>query len=165
MHQKSGELLLFRWGVRKMEYLGNKDILKLPTIGFLSSQKCSAEMILKSYDWAKEQRNKGNCVICGNHSQIEKDVFEILLKGNQPLILMLARGMKTRWRSEIEKAVKKERLLIISPFEKKIKRVTRETAEKRNEKMIEISNEIIIGYKTENGQLDNLLERKNHDRL
>jgi len=106
---------------------------------FLCSQKVPAEIVLKSYDWAKEQREKGNCIVCGNHSQIEKDVFEILLKGKQPLILVLARSMKTRWEPEIEKAINEKRLLVISPFEKETKRVTRKTAEIRNKK-IEVFN-------------------------
>jgi len=53
--------------------------------------------------------------------------------------------MKTRWEPEIEKAVSEKRLLVISPFEKKTKRVTRETAEIRNKKIIVISNNIIVG--------------------
>jgi len=137
-----------------MKTWGNTKILKLHKTAFLCSQKCPAEIVLKSYDWAKEQRKEGNCVICGNHSQIEKDVFEILLKGKQPLILILARGMKTRWESKILKAVNDNRLLVISPFEQKIKRVTRETAEKRNRKIIKISDKITITNKSKSGQLE-----------
>jgi hypothetical protein len=40
------------------------------------------------------QRESGNCVISGFHSQIEKDVLHYLLKGNQPIIVFLARGLK-----------------------------------------------------------------------
>ena len=148
-----------------MEYLGNKNILKLEKTAFLCSQRCPADVVLRSYDWAKQQRELGNCIVCGNHSQIEKDVFDILLKGNQPLILVLARGMKNRWEPGIMYAAKENRLLIVSPFESEIKRVTRETAEVRNRKIIEISNRIIVGYKTANGQLDRLLTGKANECL
>lgn len=148
-----------------MDYEGDIKILEMQKIAFLCSQKCPAEIVLRSYDWAKEQRAHGNCIVCGNHSQIEKDVFEILLKGKQPLILVLARGMKTRWEPEIEKAVNKKRLLVISPFEKEIKRVTRETAKKRNEAIIEICQKIVVGYKSKNGQLENLLNGKKYEQL
>lgn len=148
-----------------METWGNTDILKLKKTAFLCSQKCPADVVLKSYDWAKQQRETGNCVICGNHSQIEKDVFEILLKGKQPLVLVLARAMKTRWLAQIEKAVQEKRLLIISPFEKEIKRVTRETAASRNEKVIELSDNIMVGFKTENGQLDKLLKSREYESI
>ena len=46
-----------------MEYLGNRDFLKNATIGFLSSRKCPAHVVLKSYEWAKKQPKEGNCVI------------------------------------------------------------------------------------------------------
>ena len=148
-----------------MTFLGNKDILDLNKTAFLCSRKVPAEIVLKSYDWAKEQRKKGVCVVCSNHSQIEKDVFQILLKGKQPLILVLARSMKKRLEPEIKEAVENNRLLIISPFDKEIKRITRETAEIRNKYIIEISNKITVAYKTPNGQLDNLLKNIEYDKL
>ncbi len=148
-----------------MKIWGNIAIQKLNKTAFLCSQKCPAEIVLKSYDWAKKERKKGNCIVCGNHSQIEKDVFEILLKGKQPLILVLARSMKMRWELEIENAVNEKRLLVISPFEKETKRVTRETAEIRNKKIIEISDKIIVGYKSKNGQLEKLLKRIEYEQL
>jgi predicted Rossmann fold nucleotide-binding protein DprA/Smf involved in DNA uptake len=145
-----------------MEYLGNNNILNNNKIGFLSSRKCPAEVVLKSYDWAKQQRAEGNCIVCGNHSQIEKDVFEILLKGNQPLIMVLARGLKQRWDKPIHQAILEKRLLIISPFKKNILRITRDTAETRNRKIIELSDKIVVGYKSNNGQLDNLLVNQSY---
>ncbi len=148
-----------------MEHKGNIKILDLHKVAFLCSQKCPAEVVLKSYDWAKEQREQGNCIVCGNHSQIEKDVFEILLKGKQPLILVLARSLKTNWESEIKNAINKKRLLVISPFEKEVKRITRETAKKRNQEMIKICDKIIVGYKTKNGQLEELLNERNYEQL
>ena len=148
-----------------MKTWGNTKILKLDKTAFLCSQKCPAEIVLKSYDWAKEQREIANCIVCGNHSQIEKDVFEILLKGKQPLILMLARGMKSRWNTEIEKAVQENKLLVISPFEKETKQITRETAKIRNGIIIEISDKIIVGYKSKNGQLEKLLKGVEYEQL
>lgn len=148
-----------------MEYFGNKDILNHHKTGFLSSRKCPAEVVLKSYEWAKVQRNKGNNVVCGNHSQIEKDVFEILLKGEQHLVLVLPRGLKKQWDKNWLVNIEKGRLLIISPFSTEIKRVTRETAIKKNETIITLSDRIIIGYKSPNGQLDKLLTNVKFDQV
>ena len=144
-----------------MEYFGNKNILKHHKTGFLSSRKCPAEVVLKSYEWAKLQRKEGNCIVCGNHSQIEKDVFEILLKGTQPLVLVLPRGLKKRWDKSWLKNIEKERLLVISPFTKEVTRVTRETAILKNETIIRISEMITIGYASKNGLIDKLLKDKN----
>lgn len=145
-----------------MEYFGNKAILKHHKTGFLSSRKCPAEVVLKSYEWAKQQRSEGTCVVCGNHSQIEKDVFEILLKGGQPLVLVLPRGLKTRWPKKWIKEIEKNRLLIISPFSKEIKRVTRETAIEKNKTIIHLASEITVGFSTDGGQLDDLLKNKTY---
>jgi len=143
-----------------VECIGNRDILKFDTTAFLCSQRCPADVVLKSYDWAKEQRQNRNCIVCGNHSQIEKDVFDILLKGDQPIVLVLARGMKSRWEPGILNAINDDRLLIISPFDRKIKRVTRDTAEERNRIIMEMSDSVRIGYKSTNGQLERLLQEK-----
>ena len=140
-----------------MEYFGNKEIMKLEKTAFLCSQRCPAGIVLKSYDWAKRQREDGSCIVCGNHSQIEKDVFSILMKGKQPVILMLARGMKSRWDPGIDQAIADGRLLVLSPFEQGIKRVTRATAKVRNSLLVEMSDQIMVAYASLGGQLNQLL--------
>lgn len=139
-----------------MEYLGNKEILKNYKIGFLCSRKVPANIILKTYDWAIAQRDKGVCIISGFHSKIEKDVFHFLLKGAQPLILVLARGLKQIWEPEIKVALGHKRLLVISPFPSEVKRVTSSTSIIRNKKIIELADEIVIPYVSAGGQLEKL---------
>jgi hypothetical protein len=107
-----------------MIYFGNKKLIQNYKIAFLCSRICPADIILKSLDWAKSKKDKGECMISCFHSRIEKDVFDILIKGTQPLILVLARGMKKRWPKEIKKAVKQERLLIVSPFDETLTHIT-----------------------------------------
>ena len=142
----------------KLHYWGNKEILKNHKTAFLCSRKCPSDIILRTLDWAKEKKDKGECVISCFHSQIEKDVFNILLKGVQPIILVLARGMKKRWPGEIKKAVDGARLLIISPFDESVIHITQETANKRNEIMAELADFIFLAYSTKGGNLDRLLE-------
>jgi predicted Rossmann fold nucleotide-binding protein DprA/Smf involved in DNA uptake len=142
-----------------ISYFGNKNILEAHKTAFLCSRKCPSEIVIKSLDWAVEKKNTGQCVISGFHSRIEKDVFNILLKGTQPIILVLARGMKTNWPKEIKTAVNQERLLVISPFKKNITRNTQETANIRNKYMLQIADEIYIPYYTPNGNLDKLLKK------
>jgi predicted Rossmann fold nucleotide-binding protein DprA/Smf involved in DNA uptake len=148
------------------EHIGNLELLKKPKIAFLCSRKVSASVVLKCYDWAIEQRENGNCIISGFHSQIEKDVLHYLLKGKQPIILVLARGLKEKLELELEKPLQDGRLLIISPFEKSLKRVTKQTSEIRNKLMIELAEEILVGYASKGGQLEKLLnETKNAFKL
>jgi len=42
-------------GSCKMEYLGNKDLIKLLKAGFLSARRCPAQVVLESYEWVKQQ--------------------------------------------------------------------------------------------------------------
>lgn len=140
-----------------MNSLGNTDLLKLPKTAFLCSRKVPASVVLKCYDWAIEQREKGNCVISGFHSQIEKDVLHYLLKGKQPIILAMARGLKEKWEPELQKSLEEGRLLIITPFEKSIKRVTKRTAQIRNQLMMDLADPITIGYANPGGQIEELL--------
>lgn len=84
-------------------------------------------------------------------------MFEILLKGKQPLILVLASGMKKRWEPEILQALSENRLLVISPFEETEKRITREKAAVRNKLIIKLADKIVVGSVSKSGQLERLL--------
>jgi predicted GIY-YIG superfamily endonuclease len=140
------------------EPLGNIELLKQPKIAFLCSRKVPASLVLKCYDWAIEQRERKHCVISGFHSQIEKDVLHYLLKGKQPIILVLARGLKENLEPEFVKPLEQGRLLIITPFDKSVKRVSNQTAQTRNQLMASLANQIIIGYASPSGQLEALLK-------
>ncbi|MCG2716941.1 MAG: DNA-processing protein DprA [Candidatus Marinimicrobia bacterium] len=137
-----------------MNYLGNKDLLKKHKIAFLCSRRYPPDVVLKAYDWAIEQREKGNCVISGFHSQIEKDVLHFLLKGKQPVIMVLARGMQKRFKRELIQAVKENRLSIVSPFKQTVMRATEKTAMIRNQLMVELADEVFIAYAAPDGNLD-----------
>jgi len=147
-----------------LSFCGNREILKHHKVAFLCSRKYPPEIVLKSYDWAIEQRNKGVCVISGFHSQIEKDVLHFLLKGVQPVIMVLARGMKKNWSPEIRKALNENRLLIISPFPEKVSRVSEITALIRNQTIINLADEIAVAHTDKGGQIENLIIDCDHVR-
>ena len=141
------------------EYNGNIKLLELPKTAFLCSRKVPATVVLKCYDWAIEQREKGNCIISGFQSQIEKDVLHYLLKGKQPIIIALARGLKEKLETELEQAINQGKLLIITPFDKEVKRVTEKTAQTRNHLMIDLAANITVGFKRKGGLLEELLKQ------
>ncbi len=147
-----------------LTYLGNKLILTNHKIAFFCSQKCPSHLILKSYDWAIEQRENGVCIISGFHSKIEKDVLDFLLKGNQPIIMILARNMKKRFPAEQRKAIKENRLLIISPFDDKVTQNSKESCYKRNEVILELADEIVVSFATKNGKLEKLFQKLKFNR-
>lgn len=137
--------------------LGNVELLKLHKTAFLCSRKIPASVVFKCYDWAIAQREQGNCVISCFHSKIEKDVFHYLLAGTQPVIMALARGMKKNIEPELKAAIESGRLLLVTPFEYSVKRISAETADMRNRFMIDLADEVVIGYAGEGGMLESLI--------
>jgi hypothetical protein len=137
--------------------LGDKEILNLRKTAFLCSRQIPASVVLKCYDWAIDQRDRGNCVIGGFHSQIEKDVLHYLLKGQQPVVIALARGMKTKFEPSIAKAIDDGRLLIITPFSEQVRRVSKDTADVRNVMMVNLADTVTVGHSRAGGKLEELL--------
>jgi predicted Rossmann fold nucleotide-binding protein DprA/Smf involved in DNA uptake len=142
-------------------YLGNFKLLEEHKTAFICSRKIPAGVVLKSYDWAIAMRNAGQCVISGFHSPIEKDVFYFLTKGNQPVILVLARGMIREIPPKIEKALGEGRLLIVSPFKDEMIRVSKDSAIIRNRLIIEMADEIFIPNLSSGGSLEKLVKEVN----
>ena len=141
------------------ELIGNKDLLNLPKTAFLCSRKVPANIILKCYDWAIGQREMGNCIISGFHSQVERDVFHYLGKGTQPIIIAMARGIPDKLPSNLKKQVEDGRILIISPFAKNVTKVSIETASIRNKMMIELADKVVIGFADPQGNLFHILNK------
>ena len=96
-----------------VQFLGNKELLKLKKTAFLASSTISSETVLKCYDWATEMRRHGECVISGFSSKLEQDVLHFLLKGTQPIIIVLARKMYKVIPAELQAPMEQNRLLII----------------------------------------------------
>jgi len=138
--------------------LGNEKIFKEKKIAFFCSRRYPATVVLPSYDWAIAKLNAGRCVLSGNHSRIEKEVVHFLLKGTQPMIIAMGRGLGKRMDSRLVEAVESGRLLMLSPFPDTLKRVTCETARIRNDVMAELADEIFVAYASPRGELEILSE-------
>lgn len=139
--------------------LGNAELLSLYKTAFLCSREVPATVVLKCFDWAIAQREAGSCVISGFHSVLEKDVLAYLLKGTQPVIVALARGMKAKIDQEFKKPLEQGRLMIVTPFDQKHKRVTTQLSITRNAFMADIADEIVIGYAKAGGNIDRLIQQ------
>jgi len=140
-----------------MKHVGNYQLVELPKTAFLCSRHVPASIVLRCYDWAIGQRNETRCVISGFHSQIEKDVLHYLLKGKQPIIVALARGLKKRVEPEFVDALKQGRLLIVTPFRQCVTRVSQESANRRNDLMAELADGIFVAYAQPGGNVQQLV--------
>lgn len=149
-----------------MEYIGNIGLLKLPKTVFLSSRNILPQSVMACYEWATQQRSAGRCVISGFHSQLEKDVLHFLLKGPQPIILVLGRSLYKQTPEEFIKPLKEDRLLIVSVVSQTINRQSINTALIRNKYIIEKANEVVFGSLDEKGNLYQIyLEQKGNKNI
>ena len=137
-----------------IEYLGNIDLLKVPKTAFLASSNISPDMVLKCYDWAVRMAKEGRCVISGFSSHLEREVLHFLSKGNQPIILVLARQMYKQIPQELQPLLDENRLLIISVSN--AVRQSKVTARARNRYICEIADQILFVGVSEKSSLSSL---------
>ena len=135
------------------DYLGDVALWDIPKTAFLCSRQCPAAAIIKIYEWAQQARADKVCVMSGFHTILEKDVWKILIKGEQPIIIICPRGLIKRPAAEQRQAIDNGRLLIVSPFANSKIRATKKLAHERNIFILQNAQKIIIGHATPNGRL------------
>lgn len=143
---------------RTFSFIGNINIIKELKIAFFCSNKCPADSIIKSYDWATEMRNEGKCIVSGFHTKIEQDVFDFLAKGTQPIIKVPARGKYKSISKEDQKLIDNGRLLYLFFFDDDIVYQSKDTSFERNKRIAEIADEIFVAYARPQGQLEKLVK-------
>lgn len=137
--------------------IGNLDILQNKPLAVFSSSKCPGKVILQTYGLMKNIREAGITVISGFHSPMEHECLNVLLKGKQPVIFCPARGIDgIRIKAEFEKSIEEGRLLLISLFDDKVKRITSERALERNRFIAALSDSIFIPYADPNSKTEQL---------
>ena len=134
-----------------MDYLGNKELLKLPKTAFLASSKIPVDLVLSCYDWASQTAQSEQCVISGFSSHLEKEVLHFLMKGRCPIILVLAREMYKQIPPELQPLLDANRLLIISVS--KAVRQSKATAYARNKYICEMADKNLFVGVTEKSSL------------
>lgn len=134
-----------------------------PISDLLATLLCSREApgatILKALDQAAAWRDAGRCVIGGFHSPLERQCLDILLRGKQPIVMALARGLGAlRLPAEQRKALDGGRLTIVSPFPATATRVTADLARQRNRFIAALADEIVFAYVAPGGSLSQLAD-------
>ena len=100
-----------------------------PLLALFCSARAPASIILQVHDLAQQWRADGVAVISGFHSPPEQEALVVLLRGPGPVILCPARGIEgMRLKPEYREPLAAGRLLLMSPFEEKVRRITAETA-------------------------------------
>ena len=137
--------------------LGNVALLSQRKTALFCSVRCPGDAILGAYDAARKLRDEGVTVVSGFHSPIEKECLRILLRGKQPIIICLARAIeKIRLPADWRSAVEAGRLLLISPFKNRPPRPTKESAQRRNEIVAALSDEVLIIHADPGGNIEHI---------
>jgi predicted Rossmann fold nucleotide-binding protein DprA/Smf involved in DNA uptake len=135
--------------------LGNLEILAKRKLALFCSVKCPGDLILKTYDAARELRDAGVTVIGGFHSPMEKECLALLLRGRQSIIICPARGLeKMRLPEDLRKLLDEGRLLLLSPFGEKDRRINARLAIRRNEFVAALADEILVAYAEAGGKTE-----------
>ncbi len=135
--------------------LGNAEILKQPCVGLMCSIKCPGSVVIRTFDAARELRDTGVVVTGGFHSPMEKECLEFLLRGQQPVILCPARHPPaSRFSSEWKQAIDAGRLLLLSPFDEKVRRATTNNAQRRNEFVAALASAVLVPHASSGGKVE-----------
>ncbi|MBI5184743.1 MAG: DNA-processing protein DprA [Nitrospinae bacterium] len=138
-----------------IEAIGGLRILESPKIALFCSIKCPGEMILKAYDLAHALCATGASVVSGFHSPMEKEVLNVLFRSRNPAIICPARSIEgMRQPKEYQRPIEEGCLLLLSPFEKKIKRATVQTTIVRNRFAAALADRILIAHASEDGKME-----------
>jgi predicted Rossmann fold nucleotide-binding protein DprA/Smf involved in DNA uptake len=126
---------------------GNLDALAQPTTALFCSSQCPGSVILRTFDRMTAMRDRGEIVMGGFHSPMEHDCLRILLRGHQPVVLVLARALHDmRISPELQMPFREGRLLLLSPFEAGKRRVTALLAMERNRFAASIAANVLVAH-------------------
>lgn len=126
---------------------GDLEILQRKKLAVFCSVKCPGTLILQTYDMMRALREAGVVVVSGFHSPVEQECLQILLSNSRPLIICPARSIEEmRLTPAYKKLLSEGRLLLVSPFPEKYRRVTVQNSLLRNRFVCAIADEIFIPY-------------------
>jgi hypothetical protein len=125
---------------------GSLSILGGDKTGFFCSSQCPGGVILK-FDAITAMRDEGRTLIGGFHAPMEWECLGILLRGRQPVIWVPARSIVgMHLKPELQPAFAAGRLLILSPFEPKNKRITAAFADARNRFVGALADRVFVAH-------------------
>ena len=116
------------------------------TLALLSSTKAPAGVLLAVHDLARQWRRHGPIIISGFHAPVENEALSVLLRGDWPLVLVLARGLYRRLPAHLHSALEDGRLLILSPFNESVRRAAAATAVTRNRFVAALADIVLIAH-------------------
>jgi REP element-mobilizing transposase RayT len=141
---------------------GNRALLDLPLIAYLASRGESGkgdkgEKFFALTRDALPGETRPRCVISGFLSPMEREVLDVCLAEELPVVQVLARGLPQWLPVPVRRAMDAGRFLAITPFEVSVERFSAERAAWCNQYVMHRAQRIVIGQLAPDGMLACLL--------
>jgi predicted Rossmann fold nucleotide-binding protein DprA/Smf involved in DNA uptake len=144
-----------KWRDRKLWYHGDASLLNASLHALLCSKACPGEKILEAIDLAQRWRAENRSMISGFHTAVEKECLRIFLRWPQHIVSCPARGLDPfQLPHDWQMKFKRGELLIVSPFDSSVRRPTKETAELRNQLVVDLATKVTIIHASRGGALE-----------
>ena len=125
-----------------IEYLGNMELLKQPMSAFLAPSKIDPTSVLPTLDWAGEMAQSGRVVVSGFSSRLEQDVWDVLVRGNSPIVSVLVWNKYKLIPDKYKLLLEQGRLLLV--FLGLGVRLNRKNAPRRNQYVASLAGEVVF---------------------
>lgn len=133
--------------------LGDPGILQNRLLGLICSIQCPGSIVIRTFDVIRELRDAKVVMIGGFHSPMERECLDLLLRGDQPVVLCPARRLQgLRIGKAARNALKEGRLLVLSPFGDEVRRTTSARAIFRNDLVAALAHAIFVPYASPGGK-------------
>ena len=143
-----------------LHLIGPAQLLADRKIALFCSGRTPGAAILRAHDAARRMREDGTTVISGFHSPIEKECLKILLRGTQPIIICPGHAIESmRIPADCRAAFEAGRILFLSPFSIHPKRVTKESALRRNEVIAALADAAYLAHIDIGGKTDQIARK------
>jgi predicted Rossmann fold nucleotide-binding protein DprA/Smf involved in DNA uptake len=141
---------------------GNQDLWfrrATPLLALVCSRQAPGSVILQVHDLAQGWRTAGGTVISGFHSPAEREALVVLLRGPGPVIVCPARSIVgMRLKPEYKEPLATGRLLLVSPFGEKVRRIKAQTATARNRFAAALADQVLIAHAQPGGKAERLAQ-------
>ena len=133
--------------------MGNQGVLNNRLTGLLCSIQCPGSAIIRTYDAIRLLRDGGVSAIGGFHSPMERECLDILLRGDQPVVICPARRLTgVRLGRNVRQPVIDGQVLVLSPFGETVRRTTATQALRRNELLAALADAILVPHAAPGGK-------------
>lgn len=136
--------------------LGNRDLLQLHKTAFFASHNTPAGLTVLARGWFERCCGGGGCVVSGFQTPLERTLLGWLLEAGHPLVLVLARGLPLALAPELERALERGELLVLTRYAASVTHACRDKCRQRNRLVVDLADEVVVAYAAPGGELARL---------